>query len=120
METATKEKTAQTMTLRIDPELHKELSSRAAASGRPMTVEALRLIRKGLMLDQSLGQRAESGYDLMQAFAMNGAGAVIEALIQKGATPLQLREAIVRVEVRDRFDKLSPEEQHNLLYGIKP
>ena len=34
-----------------------------------MTTEALRLIDKGLMLDQSLGERAESGFDIMVAYS---------------------------------------------------
>jgi hypothetical protein len=109
------------MTLRIAPELHEKLSSRSAESGRPMTTEALRLIDKGLMLDQSLGERAESGFDIMVAYSLNGASGVIDMLVKKlGVEPMALRASIAQAEYGTKFDALPPERQHEILYGLKP
>jgi hypothetical protein len=70
------------MSLRIDPQLHAELSSRSVASGRPMTTVALRLIRKGMAQEEALGTRADRGFDLMLAYSIRGPRGVLEELLK--------------------------------------
>jgi plasmid stability protein len=92
---------AKIMNVRIEGDLHAILKARSAATGRPMTTEAIRLMRKGLAQEEALGARAENGFDLMLAYAVRGVRGAIEELLQH-SSPMELRQFILSAETSSR------------------